>query len=307
MRGPGAGARLRRVLAVLPWLAGRAGATYDEIAQRFGGTPAQVRRDLEILSMCGTPPYTPDVLIDLNLDDDWVSINPREQVARPLRLTQTEGFRVLAAGRALLEVEGAQRHPALASALDKLSDVLGDRVEIEVERPDHLEDLRQAAADGVTVEIEYYSLHRDEVTRRRIDPQWVHNVDGRWYVEAHDHLRGEQRRFRVSRIHRLAATDDRFDPPAAGQPPPDVFTPGADAERVTVRLPRTAEWVVETYPVEQVTERGDQLDVTLAVAGRPWLERLLLRVGPEAAVVEPPEWTGVPAEVAGRVLARYEG
>lgn len=304
MRGPGAGARLRRVLAVLPWLAGRAGATYEEIAERFGGTPAQVRRDLEVLSMCGTPPYTPDVLIELNLDDDWVSINPREQVARPLRLTQTEGFRVLAAGRALLEVEGPDRHPALASALGKLTRVLGDRVEIEVERPDHLEELRDAARRGVTVEIEHYSLHRDEVTQRRIDPRWVHNVDGRWYVEAHDHLRGEERRFRVSRIHRLVPTDDRF-APATGQPPPDVFTPGVDAERVTVRVPRTAQWVVETYPVEEVVERDDDLDVTLVVAGRSWLERLLLRVGAAATVVEPVEWRNVPSEVAGRVLTRY--
>jgi proteasome accessory factor C len=305
VRGPGAPERLRHLLRILPWLAQRGGASYQEIAERFGGTAEGVRRDLEVLSMCGTPPYTPDVLIDVFLDDDWVTVNPKEQVARPLQLTAMEGFRVQAAGRALLEVDGADRHPALASALEKLGKVLGDRVEIDVEHDERLDELREAAELGHTLEIEYYTLHRDEVTTRLIDPRWVHNADGRWYVEAFDHQSGEPRRFRVSRIQRISPTEERFEP-ARGEAPPDVFTPGADVERATVRLPPSARWVAETYPVEDVAELGDgAIEVTLAVAGRPWLERLLLRAGPEAEVVAPEEWGRVGADAAERVLARY--
>lgn len=305
MKGPGAAERFARLLAIVPWLAIRAGATYDEIAERFGGTPDQVRRDLELLSMCGQPPYGGGDLIDVYLDDDWVSVDPKEEVARPLRLNQTEGFRVLAAGQAVLQVEGPDRHEALASALDKLRTVLGDRVEIDVDGDAHLPEVQEAARTGTTLEVEYYSLHRDEVNTRRIDPHWVHNTGGRWYVEAHDHLSGEMRRFRVSRIQRLSATDERFDPPG-GAPPPDVFAPGPDADRVRLRLPAEARWVVESYPVEEVTTRDDHsTEVTLVVAGRPWLERLLLRVGPAAEVLEPEEWRTVGAEAAERVLARY--
>lgn len=307
MRGPGAPERLNYLLRILPWLAQRGGASYDEIAERFGGTPERIRRDLEVLSMCGTPPYTPDVLIDVFLDDDWVTVNPKEAVARPLRLTATEGFRVQAAGRALLEVDGRDRHPALASALDKLGRVLGDRMEIDVEQDERLDELREAAELGHTLEIEYYTLHRDEVTTRRIDPRWVHNADGRWYVEAFDHRSGEARRFRVSRIQRLTPTEERFEP-VRGEPPADVFAPGADVERATLRLPASARWVAETYPVDEVAELDDgAIEVTLAVAGRPWLERLLLRVGPDARVVAPDEWKGMGAEAADRVLARYRG
>jgi hypothetical protein len=48
----------------------------------------------------------------------------------------------------------------------------------------------------------------------------------------------------------------------------------------------------------------------MGVAGPKWLERLLLRLGPEASVVEIDERIGEP-DIAGRaaaaVLARYRG
>ena len=47
-------------------------------------------------------------------------------------------------------------------------------------------------------------------------------------------------------------------------------------------------------------------DVVLDVSGMAWFERLLLQLGPSVRVVSPPELTGLAAEAARRVLARYE-
>ena len=47
-------------------------------------------------------------------------------------------------------------------------------------------------------------------------------------------------------------------------------------------------------------------DVVLDVSGMAWFERLLLQLGPAARVLSPPELTGLAAEAARRVLARYE-
>lgn len=61
--------------------------------------------------------------------------------------------------------------------------------------------------------------------------------------------------------------------------------------------------MISAEPVE-----GDRLRVTLAVAGASWLERLLLRLGPEATVVEIDPELGdrdIAAQAAQRVLARY--
>ena len=43
----------------------------------------------------------------------------------------------------------------------------------------------------------------------------------------------------------------------------------------------------------------------LAVGGTAWLERLLLQLGPQAQLLEPPDLTGLAAEAASRVLTRY--
>ena len=43
----------------------------------------------------------------------------------------------------------------------------------------------------------------------------------------------------------------------------------------------------------------------LAVSENAWLERLLLRAGPGARVVEPPESTEIGPAAARRLLARY--
>jgi predicted DNA-binding transcriptional regulator YafY len=46
-------------------------------------------------------------------------------------------------------------------------------------------------------------------------------------------------------------------------------------------------------------------DVILDVEGMAWFERLLLQLGPSARVVSPPDLTGLVADAARRVLARY--
>ncbi len=50
---------------------------------------------------------------------------------------------------------------------------------------------------------------------------------------------------------------------------------------------------------------GDRVEVELFVGGEAWLERLLLRLGPDARVVGPPEYRSLAAEAAARILRLY--
>ena len=77
--------------------------------------------------------------------------------------------------------------------------------------------------------------------------------------------------------------------------------------QVTLRLRPPARWVVERYPVDRVeTDRRGVTTAVLPVASRPWLERLLVRLGPDADVVAPDDWRDLAATTAQTVLARYQ-
>lgn len=300
--------RLRRVLAMLPFLAANPDTSTEELAARFDVSLSELERDLELLPFCGLPPYTPDRLIDVRLVDGHVSVHFAEYFERPLRLSPAEGLALLAAGRALLAVPGADHNGPLATALAKLEAVLevGDGVQVEVGEPEFLEELRTAATDRRRLEIDYHSFGRDELTTRRIDPTGVFHALGSWYIAAHCHRAGAERLFRVDRVRAIRETGETFEPIDEEADVHAVFEPAPDDLRVTLALDASAGWVTETYPVESVEEHPDGASVAILAVSEPtWLARLLLQLGGSARVLDPPEAAGFAAAAAGRILERY--
>lgn len=307
--------RLRRMLLMIPWLLESGGSTVTELAERFGVSEDDIVRDLTLVMCCGVPPYGAEHMITVVLDDDGSVLAWKGPFfTRPMRLTPAEGFAVLAAGRALLAVPGAEAEGALATALAKLESALGTAagggrsVSVELETPPLLGDVRAAVASRSRLAVEYFAAWRDEVTSRVIDPYVVFSQEGRWYVAAADSLRGVVRHFRVDRLAAATPTGETFEvpPDAPTSPPERAFTGGPEVVEAVVVVPPSARWVAEAYDPLDVEELVDgRLRLRLAVAGERWLERLLLRVGPSAVVESPPELTGLGAAAARRLLARY--
>ena len=313
-RGPSNFApRLRRMLLMVPWLLEAGGSTVAELAERFGVSEDDIVRDLTLVMCCGVPPYGAEHMITVVLDDDGSVLAWKGPFfTRPMRLTPAEGFAVLAAGRTLLAVPGAEAAGPLSTALAKLEAALGAAgrsVSVELETPPLLGAVREAVASRSRLAVEYFAAWRDEVTNRVIDPYVVFSQEGRWYVAAADSLRGVVRHFRVDRFASVTPTGETFEvPPDAPTAPPErAFTGGPEVVEVTVVVPASARWVAEAYDPLDVEELADgRLRLRLAVAGERWLERLLLRVGPAAVVESPDELTGLGASAARRLLERYE-
>jgi proteasome accessory factor C len=305
--------RFLRLLAVVPWIASQDGPRIDEVCERFGMTRKQLLDDLQIIPLVGLPPYTPDTLIDVTIEGDRVWLRFADVFARPLRLTPEQGLALVAAGSASRGLPGADPEGPLATALDKVAAVLDvdpdEAVSVALGKssPGVLETLRRASRERRRVRLDYYAYGRDERTTRTVDPEAVFADEGAWYVRGHCHTAGGERLFRVDRIYGIEVLDERFE--AAATPGgAEVFAPGAETPRVTLDLAPAARWVVETYPVEQVDEREDgSLRVRLAVSATPWLERLLLRLGPAARVVETddPALRDAARGAARRLLTRY--
>lgn len=304
--------RLRRLLAMIPWLAGRDGPTVEEVLARFGLTRRQLEEDLDLLMVVGVPPYTPDELFEMTIEDGRVFARLTPSFDRPLRLSPDEALAVVVAGRAVADVPGADPAGPLARALAKVAGVLGvegdDVLDIDlgpVAEPT-LAALQQAVLDRRQVVIDYYALGRDERAERTVDPWLVVNDAGAWYLVGHDHRSAARRTFRIDRVVSVRVLDEGFDAPA-DPPVAGMFSATADAPRVTLELDDAGRWVADAYPVEaaEVVD-GATIRVVLAVTATPWLERLLLRLGPHGRVVDgPAELVAAGASAAARVLARY--
>lgn len=305
--------RLERTLAIVPWVASQPGgwATWDEICDRFDLSVADAQSCLEVASMIGVHPYTPDMLIEVLIDSDGASIRLPEWFRRPLRPTPEQTFALLTSAKALTALEGSTETSPLHRALDKVLAVLDDGAAPVVvdldEAPDEtLGALREAVASNHVVEIEYFSYGRDVVGRRRVDPWRVQQSGGHWYLQGWCHDRADERLFRIDRVVSVVDTGETFVLPA-DVPPMTFFDATRSTGTVRLRLRPAATWVLEYYPTEAVERHDDgSADVVLAVGEVPWLERLLLRLGTDATVVDAsPELVGVDVVAARRLLDRY--
>jgi proteasome accessory factor C len=306
--------RLRRLLSLLPWVAAHRGPTVEEVCERFELDPDELLSDVALVSMVGVPPYSPGDLFDVVVEEGrvWVHLSPTFD--RSLRLSPDEALALVAAGASLLAVPGADDAGPLARGLAKLAATLGldpdDAIDIDLGHASAgvLSALQQATEEHRRVRIAYYTHSRDQHTEREVDPYRVYAEQGRWYLSAHDHLRGAVRLFRVDRILDAEVLDATFDPPA-DLPESELFESGADDPRVVLDLVPEASWVVESYVVDEVETGADGwLRVTLPVSARPWLERLLLQLGPRARVVEvrgDESLADCGQVAAARLLARY--
>ena len=308
--------RLRRLLTVVPYLVRNQGTGVSDAAALFGMSEPELLADLDLLFVSGLPPYGPGDLIDVDIQDGRIWIGMADYFGRPLRLTRSEALAIYLRGTLLAGAPGFEEAPALSSALAKLAQALGPEALGELpERvgatgdgrtPDTLGELRRAAAERERLRIEYYAASGAETTQREIDPEEVFFAIGNWYVAAWDHRSDSERLFRADRIHATSRTGERFEPrglQGAGRP---LYTPGQDDVRVILRLGPEARWVAEYYETVREAELDDgRLEVELPAGRLEWLERLLLRLWPDAEVVAPPELTGRVRELAGRTRARY--
>ncbi len=319
--------RMARLLGAVPWVVEQGGAHLDDISARFDYPRDQLLEDLEQrLFFVGVHPFTPDTLINVFIEDGVVDIQyASDWFSRPMQLSGEEATRLLAAGRTVLDmarVSGAGRggdddeaNP-LVRALTKLTLSIGSGggrgdefidVCLGHAPSDTLGDLRRAIAERRRIEIEYYSLGRDAMTSRAVDPARLLSHDGVWYLSGWCHRAGAERVFRVERIRTLAVTDTPVEVQLDAGPEPILGM--ADIDRtVTIRLAPEAAWAADYHDARQRTALPDgTVDAVFAVASESWLARVLVQLGPQAELVacDPGIDPDLRAATAARMLARY--
>jgi proteasome accessory factor C len=309
--------QLPRLLALVPYLVQRPGVTFTEAAAEFGITEERLRKDLELVFLCGLPGHYPEDLIDIDFEGDTITVHDPQGVGRPLRLSVDEALALIVALRTLAETPGLADPDPVLRALTKVEAAAGevasqaDRVEVALEGEERVvATVREALTAGRALRMTYWSAGRDATTDRVVDPRRLVTANGRPYLEAWCRLAQDVRTFHLGRVDSLEVLDEPSSPPP-NLPGRDLslglFQPSADDTVVELELEPSATWVAEYYPVERVTERGDGgLAVTLRAHDTSWVRRLVLSLGPAARLVAPEELVVQVQMDARSALAAYE-
>ena len=288
-----------------------------EVARRYDLTEAQVQKDLELVAMCGLPPFV-DEMIDVFVDDGMVFVGVPRLFTRPLRLTAPEGFTLLAAGRAAMELPGADPDGPLGRGLDKLArGARGGRARGRHRRHRRRRDRSRPAGASPTTWPRRRRRDgncRSATTRRHV----TRSATGPSCRATCSSTRATGTCWPTT-IGRASAA--RSASTASNRPSRPALVVGADdavdgtgpvlrrrrRAPTSVRLGPSARWVVEEYPVDDVKERrirrlgrGAAAGVQRAVAGQA-----ADPARPERRVVEPAGCDSWHGELARGVLAGY--
>ena len=305
--------RLGRLLAIVPWVAAHDGPQVAEVCRRFGVGEKELLEDLELLVHVRGLPVHPR-RADRRGRGRRAGVDPDGRLFPPAAAAESPGGAGPGVGRLGPAVgarcrsrRGPGHRPGQAGerARGRSRRRLRRRAGSGHARP-CCDAVRQAVDRHQKVELDYYSFGRDgHSTRvvaavaglqrqRTVVPVSVVRAGGRGAaVPGRSHQPGRGAAGPIRAALRCTGRLDRH-----------PYHPGPDDPLVVLDLDPPAHWVAEHYPNEGVEVRPDAvLRVALRTSQKAWLERLLLRGGPDIRVVEG-DGT-VAAEAADQILGRY--
>ena len=313
--------RLRRLLLIVPAARKKPGIHLDELARELGLDAAQLRSDIDLLGMVGRPPFSPDDLIDISVDERGrVAVSLDQSFSRPPQLTAVEALALAAAAE-----EVAPADPAVVSALGKLTgkltpsarqiySALAHRLAASTPAPRGaagiLAQLRSAAEARREVALAYDKEGRGAAEERTLHPQGVIDHGGVWYVIGQDAVRGAERTFRVDRILSVRETGGQFADPGPLDPArfqrEKLFFPSGRERPVVLRFsPGAAAWALQRYGTRAHKLESGALDVSIESAGSQYAVSLALSLAGEAEIVGPEPARAALRDEVERTLRRY--
>ncbi|MET1021189.1 MAG: WYL domain-containing protein [Arthrobacter sp.] len=310
--------QLARMLQLVPFLVHNQGLHNSEVAEKFGITRKELEADLRILICSGLPEGYPDDLLDIQWDDDHVTITQDLDLKRPVRFTVEEACALLTGLETLNGLPQLAEGGALESVTLKLMAAAGEEglkaaalsgPEVAPGNSGTLETARDAIRTGAQLRLRYFSPLRDSVSERDIDPLRLYSLDNTWYLEAYCHSALGPRNFRLDRIEALEPTG--LPVSATAKPgdsfPVKLFTPNDDDAVVVLELTRRGVGLADEYYADRTAELpGGGLLAEIRFGNTEWLPMFVAQHGGTARILEPQELAESSRDWLSAALAQYE-
>jgi proteasome accessory factor C len=293
--------RTARLLDLVPYINTHQGIALKDLAAVFEVSNAQMVNDLTTLWMCGLPGYTPLELMDLDFESGYVNISNAPTLAKPRSVTFDEGVALILGLdllRASIPIDRSDLLEKIDSLSARLSSIINLNSTFSVVVPVNQgvsAAIDEALASRSSLEIEYHSMYRDEITQRTIFPIEMIQVEGQQYLSSYCYFASDFRQFKLDRIQKAVVTQE-------SKTIPEDAT---DTQRTNSRLK-------VLKPTREIAERFSRQDLKAGsefdfqTYSQQWLERSILSSGDGVALLTPPEIRASIAQMAQSMLDRYK-
>ncbi len=293
--------RTARLLDLVPYINTHQGIALKDLAAVFEVSNAQMVNDLTTLWMCGLPGYTPLELMDLDFESGYVNISNAPTLAKPRSVTFDEGVALILGLdllRASIPTDRSDLLEKINSLSARLSSIINLNSTFSVVAPVNQgvsAAIDEALASRSSLEIEYHSMYRDEITQRTIFPIEIIQVEGQQYLSSYCYFASDFRQFKLDRIQKAVVTQE-------SKTFPEYAT---NTQRINSRLK-------VLKPTREIAERFSRQDLKVGsefdfqTYSQQWLERSTLSSGDGVALLTPPEIRASIAQMAQSMLDRYK-
>ena len=213
--------KIERLMNTIIILKTHPGIQVMSLAQILNISCRTIYRDFKTLDLAGLPVYSSTGPHGGYYIDEHYFLPP-------LRFTGEEAASLFLAGNFLLQQKGFPYQRDMHLALLKIENLMEkdnkkyihevkDSISFNVQKLKDYEDYSEAFAllnaailNKRQVNLKYYTISRDEITTRTVNPFHLMFRKGVWYLIAYCHWRKEIKIFRIDRIKELHVTEDTF-------------------------------------------------------------------------------------------------
>jgi predicted DNA-binding transcriptional regulator YafY len=199
--------RLTRLLLELPWLIQNRNASIDSFSDQFDISRDEAIKDLSLLTYVGPGRFGGE-LVDIQYDDEFVSVIDSQGFDRPLKFNNIEAVLLLLGVKNLSEISNdISEIKNVEIKLSKLieSDIVsgGNQEEYAVKRSV----IEKAITNKKQIVIQYVDSYLRLSSERSISPIEIKTLESKEYLAAIDNHSKLNRSFRLDRIIKVEATE----------------------------------------------------------------------------------------------------
>jgi predicted DNA-binding transcriptional regulator YafY len=317
--------RIDRLSAILIQLQGKKVVKAAEIAERFNISLRTVYRDVRALQEAGVP-------VGAEAGTGYYLVEGYH--LPPVMFSREEAAALLTGEKLMSHFGDKSNRSQFSNAMQKIRAVLRgsekdflesledhiaiinpSRAAVAEEFPNRfLSSIQEALGNQLMLQMQYFALHNEVLTKRDIEPIGIIFMSHNWYVIGWCRLRKDYRNFRMDRIKQLTVSDEPYDRAKHITLKEYIDTHSIDNGRIPqligIRFPvmvaRRLGNTKFSYGYVEEKADGECVEMTFLFPHLDWFARWTLQWGKHAQILYPDELKNRAKELVIELNEHYQ-